>query len=357
MMYSFENRKKKKKSSIPETPEKNLGKNISLSSLDDVNCKQYIGPVNKNYTERINYSESKKREKMKSVIKTQTSKKRSSPNKISQIKMDTGLIEIGYDEKNKQTIFSFVRDKQITKNDRVIEKHTKFKKVHHNEKFYSNEESFTLDSVEFRTKSYKSKSLFNEQFEELSNKSDDDTTVDKVVPFKDTNYEKRQRDLVNKDKNESNIDRSEKHTAMNMLSNLKQIKDYKKMQLEKDVRKAILEAREKINSNSIIDDDYIIYLKKKWLALQNDNKPIEPSNIGFNKEENIETDIPETFAEETNINSNEDKDEKVFADGDENPNNNANSKDNANSFKKVIEEVTEDDKDELNHSAEVDDSE
>lgn len=355
-MYSFENRKKKKKSSIPEIPEKNLGKNISLSSLDDVNCKQYIGPVNKNYTERINYSESKKREKMKSVIKTQTSKKRSSPNKISQIKMDTGLIEIGYDEKNKQTIFSFVRDKQITKNDRVIEKHTKFKKVHHNEKFYSNEESFTLDSVEFRTKSYKSKSLFNEQFEELSNKSDDDTTVDKVVPFKDTNYEKRQRDLINKDKNESNIDRSEKHTAMNMLSNLKQIKDYKKMQLEKDVRKAILEAREKINSNSIIDDDYIIYLKKKWLALQNDNKPIEPSNIGFNKEENIETDIPKTFAEETNINSNEDKDEKVFADGDENPNNNANSKDNANSFKKVIEEVTEDDKDELNHSAEVDDS-
>lgn len=356
-MYSFENRKKKKKSSIPQIPEKNLGKNISLSSLDDVNCKQYIGPVNKNYTERINYSESKKREKMKSVIKTQTSKKRSSPNKISQIKMDTGLIEIGYDEKNKQTIFSFVRDKQITKNDRVIEKHTKFKKVHHNEKFYSNEESFTLDSVEFRTKSYKSKSLFNEQFEELSNKSDDDTTVDKVVPFKDTNYEKRQRDLINKDKNESNIDRSEKHTAMNMLSNLKQIKDYKKMQLEKDVRKAILEAREKINSNSIIDDDYIIYLKKKWLALQNDNKPIEPSNIGFNKEENIETDIPKTFSEETNINSNEDKDEKVFADGDENPNNNANSKDNANSFKKVVEEVTEDDKDELNHSAEVDDSE
>lgn len=355
-MYSFENRKKKKKSSIPQIPEKNLGKNISLSSLDDVNCKQYIGPVNKNYTERINYSESKKREKMKSVIKTQTSKKRSSPNKISQIKMDTGLIEIGYDEKNKQTIFSFVRDKQITKNDRVIEKHTKFKKVHHNEKFYSNEESFTLDSVEFRTKSYKSKSLFNEQFEELSNKSDDDTTVDKVVPFKDTNYEKRQRDLINKDKNESNIDRSEKHTAMNMLSNLKQIKDYKKMQLEKDVRKAILEAREKINSNSIIDDDYIIYLKKKWLALQNDNKPIEPSNIGFNKEENIETYIPKTFAEETNINSNEDKDEKVFADGDENPNN-ANSKDNANFFKKVVEEVTEDDKDELNHSAEVDDSE
>ena len=356
MMYSFENRKKKKKSSIPQIPEKNLGKNISLSSLDDVNCKQYIGPVNKNYTERINYSESKKREKMKSVIKTQTSKKRSSPNKISQIKMDTGLIEIGYDEKNKQTIFSFVRDKQITKNDRVIEKHTKFKKVHHNEKFYSNEESFTLDSVEFRTKSYKSKSLFNEQFEELSNKSDDDTTVDKVVPFKDTNYEKRQRDLINKDKNESNIDRSEKHTAMNMLSNLKQIKDYKKMQLEKDVRKAILEAREKINSNSIIDDDYIIYLKKKWLALQNDNKPIEHSNIGFNKEENIETDIPKTFAEETNINSNEDKDEKIFADGDENPND-ANSKDNANSFKKVVEEVTEDDKDELNHSAEVDDSE
>lgn len=355
-MYSFENRKKKKKSSIPQIPEKNLGKNISLSSLDDVNCKQYIGPVNKNYTERINYSESKKREKMKSVIKTQTSKKRSSPNKISQIKMDTGLIEIGYDEKNKQTIFSFVRDKQITKNDRVIEKHTKFKKVHHNEKFYSNEESFTLDSVEFRTKSYKSKSLFNEQFEELSNKSDVDTTVDKVVPFKDTNYEKRQRDLVNKDKNESNIDRSEKHTAMNMLSNLKQIKDYKKMQLEKDVRKAILEAREKINSNSIIDDDYIIYLKKKWLALQNDNKPIEHSNIGFNKEENIETDIPKTFAEETNINSNEDKDEKIFADGDENPND-ANSKDNANSFKKVVEEVTEDDKDELNHSAEVDDSE
>lgn len=355
-MYSFENRKKKKKSSIPQIPEKNLGKNISLSSLDDLNCKQYIGPVNKNYTERINYSESKKREKMKSVIKTQTSKKRSSPNKISQIKMDTGLIEIGYDEKNKQTIFSFVRDKQITKNDRVIEKHTKFKKVHHNEKFYSNEESFTLDSVEFRTKSYKSKSLFNEQFEELSNKSDDDTTVDKVVPFKDTNYEKRQRDLINKDKNESNIDRSEKHTAMNMLSNLKQIKDYKKMQLEKDVRKAILEAREKINSNSIIDDDYIIYLKKKWLALQNDNKPIEPSNICFNKEENIETDIPKTFAEETNINSNEDKDEKVFADGDENPNN-ANSKDNANFFKKVVEEVTEDDKDELNHSAEVDDSE
>ena len=355
-MYSFENRKKKKKSSIPQIPEKNLGKNISLSSLDDLNCKQYIGPVNKNYTERINYSESKKREKMTSVIKTQTSKKRSGPNKISQIKMDTGLIEIGYDEKNKQTIFSFVRDKQITKNDRVIEKHTKFKKVHHNEKFYSNEESFTLDSVEFRTKSYKSKSLFNEQFEELSNKSDDDTTVYKVVPFKDTNYEKRQRDLINKDKNESNIDRSEKHTAMNMLSNLKQIKDYKKMQLEKDVRKAILEAREKINSNSIIDDDYIIYLKKKWLALQNDNKPIEPSNIGFNKEENIETDIPKTFAEETNINSNEDKDEKVFADGDENPNN-ANSKDNANFFKKVVEEVTEDDKDELNHSAEVDDSE
>lgn len=355
-MYSFENRKKKKKSSIPQIPEKNLGENISLSSLDDLNCKQYIGPVNKNYTERINYSESKKREKMTSVIKTQTSKKRSGPNKISQIKMDTGLIEIGYDEKNKQTIFSFVRDKQIRKNDRVIEKHTKFKKVHHNEKFYSNEESFTLDSVEFRTKSYKSKSLFNEQFEELSNKSDDDTTVDKVVPFKDTNYEKRQRDLVNKDKNESNIDRSEKHTAMNVLSNLKQIKDYKKMQLEKDVRKAILEAREKINSNSIIDDDYIIYLKKKWLALQNDNKPIEPSNIGFNKEENIETDIPKTFAEETNINSNEDKDEKVFADGDENPND-ANSKDNANSFKKVVEEVTEDDKDELNHSAEVDDSE
>ena len=52
MMYSFENQKKKKKSSIPQIPEKNLGKNISLSSLDDLNCKQYIGPVNKNYTEK-----------------------------------------------------------------------------------------------------------------------------------------------------------------------------------------------------------------------------------------------------------------------------------------------------------------
>ena len=352
-MYSFENRKKKKKSSIPQIPEKNLGKNISLSSLDDVNCKQYIGPVNKNYTERINYSESKKREKMKSVIKTQTSKKRSSPNKISQIKMDTGLIEIGYDEKDKQTIFSFVRDKQIKKNDRVIEKHTKFKKVHNNEKFYSNEKSFTLDSVEFRTKYYKSRSLFNEQFEELSRKNDGNTTVDKVIPFKNTNYEKRQRDLINEDKNESNINRSEKHTAMSMLSNLR----------HRGIRKAILEAREEINSNGIINDDYIIYLKKKWLTIQNNNKPIEYSNVGFNEKEDLETDIPKTFDEKTNMNNNEDKNEKVFADGDENPNNNANSKDNVSSFKKVIEEITNDsediadNKDELNHSVEVDDSE
>lgn len=355
-MYSFENQKKKKKSSIPQIPEKNLGENISLSSLDDLNCKQYIGSVDRNCTSRLNYVKSKDQEKMESVKRSQTSKKEDSPDKVSQIDMDTGLIEVGYDKKNKQTIFSFIRDKQITENSRVIEKHTKSKKVHNNEKFYSNEKSFTLDSVEFKTKSYKSRSMFNEQFEELSRKNDENTTVDKVVPFKNTNYEKRQRDLINKDKNESNINRSEKHTAMNVLSNLKQIKDYKKMQLEKNVRKAILEAREKINSNSIIDDDYIIYLKKKWLALQNDNKPIEPSNIGFNKEENIETDIPKTFAEETNINSNEDKDEKVFDDGDENPNNNANSKDNASSFKKVVEEFTEDAKDELNHSAEVDDS-
>lgn len=362
MLYSSKNRKKEK-SSIPEIPEENLGKNISLSSLDDINCKQYIGPVNRNYTERINYSGSKRQEKMKSVKKSQTSEKKNSPNKVSQIKMDTGLIEIGYDEKDKQTIFSFVRDKQIKKNDRVIEKHTKFKKVHNNEKFYSNEKSFTLDSVEFRTKYYKSRSLFNEQFEELSRKNDGDTTVDKVIPFKNTNYEKRQRDLINENKNESNINRSEKHTAMSMLSNLRQIKDYKKMQLEEGIRKAILEAREEINSNGIINDDYIIYLKKKWLTIQNNNKPIEYSNVGFNEKEDLETNIPKTFDEKTNLNNSEDKNEKVFADGDENPNNNANSKDNVSSFKKVIEEITndsediEDNKDELNHSVEVDDSE
>lgn len=343
-MYSSKKRKKDKKLSTPKVPEQKLEKDISLSSLDDVNCKQYIGPLDRKYTERFQYTKSDKKEKMESIKKTQTSKKNEGLDKVSQIKMDTGIIEVGYDKDDKQIVFSFVKGRYLKERNRVIEERTKYKKVHASEKFKSVDDSFSGGSIEFKSNLYKSRAMLTKQFRKFSNDNDEDTTVDKVIPFKNTDYEEDQKEQVSEMKSESNTNRSEKHTAMSMLSNSKRVKDYKKMQLENDIETAVSRAREQIEHDSIINDDYIIYLKKKWLALQSSNEPIEHPNTDFNKDDNILEDIDNEayttigFSRGVNIDNSETEEYKSGATGEDDSDDSGNSKNRKNFFERVIEE-------------------
>lgn len=405
-MYFSKNRKKTKKTSTPEVPEKKLGKDISLSSLDDLNCKHYIGPIDKRYTERFQYTKSDRKDKMESIKKTQTSKKSEGLDKVSQIRMDTGIIEIGYDKDTEQVVFSFVKDRYFKEQNRVIEDSTKYKKVYESEKFNSVDDSFTTGSIEFKSSLYKSRAMLSEQFKKLSNDNDEYTTVDKVVPFKNTDYEERRINQIRESKSESNVDRTEKHTAMSMLSNSKQIKEYKGKQLEKDFEKAVLKAREKIKNDGIINDDYIIYLKKKWLALQGVSEPIKPLNTNSNKEDNIleelnnevyakrenkdansnaynndvntkenvsenndrkgagqhvQTETSQVFGRKSNIDNSESEKGKGVAAGVDDSDNNGNSKNGTNFFEEFMEGITGDSsvkkgtksKSESNHSIEA----
>ena len=147
-------------------------------------------------------------------------------------------------------------------------------------------------------------------------------------------------------------------------------KDYKKMQLENDIETAVSKAREQIEHDSIInDDDYIIYLKKKWLALQNSNEPIEHPNTDFNKDDNILEDIDNEayttigFSRGVNIDNSETEEYKSGATGEDDSDDSGNSKNKKNFFERVIEEdsggssVKNSKENKSDHSAKFDNSE
>lgn len=288
MLHSSKNRNSKKKSSLSSTKRiRQTGDNFHLSQLGNPNTSGYLGDVKTAIPEKLRY---KKQEIEKKDILTKMDTVKSSDNmgaeknapfKIGEIKLDTGILEVGYDDEKQDIVFSFAYYNAADRDKMVYESMPTKTLGNNAEWFRSQSQQFSGKSVDFRTH-FENYYRVNDDFIKLSNEKSHNSTIDNVIPFIQHKDEQNKIDELRTMKSSDTKDRANIHNAITGVETLKTQKDQRKIDFIQKFTKAVKDATE-IKHKFINKDDYILYLKKKWLMMY------EESNIG-NPDDNTNND-------------------------------------------------------------------
>lgn len=270
MFYSSKNKSSKDKSFSTKRV-KQSGDSLTLSQLGNPNTSGYLQGVKTSVPEKLKYKQ-QEIEKKASLTKMKTVRssenmgaEKHAPIKIGEIKLDTGLLEVGYDDKSGEIVFSFAHFNASKKDKMVYENKPTRTQGDNSEWFRSQSQDFVGNSVDFRT-NLEQYNRINKDFSKLSNERSHNTTIDKVIPFIQHNDEMNKIEELRNEKSKSNKDRSNIHDAISGVERLKNQKDQRKIDFVQKFTKAVKEASE-IKHKFINRDDYILYIKKKWLMM------------------------------------------------------------------------------------------
>lgn len=305
MEFSRESKKPKNISSSKRPETKNrVGKNISVSSWNNPDIKQYIGARKDTIlsTEHVRYTKLKKNENeqekkkekssfFKGFFKKKTAAIEKNIEKISYIELDTGTIEIGYDKKKDEVILTFMYDTKreeihAAKAKNENEKEKEDSDIEHENSvegkkvitIYGNIRSGSnikksgtvtircgtnniLESI--RKELYSDKKVNGKPRGSKSSQRNNLYLIEKIIPFSDTNYEERKRKEISEEKSKSKTDRSNMHNAMTVLQNVEAAKKYKEMQLAKCIQNASQVAKKYKSGRTNISGYYMEILEKE----------------------------------------------------------------------------------------------
>lgn len=232
-------------------------------------CEKYINKVK--VSEKLQYKETKdKNEKMSSVKKTSSNSNDSEKDvkknrKIGEIKLDTGVIEVGYDEEKDKIIVSFVQegDNQVSR--QVNEASATSHQVYGAEKFQSNDRAFYGGAMSIKYNIEKPELAIKEQFKKISDDLGGKTTVDEVIPFNQTKQETSQIENLKDLKSNNSNDRSNIHSAISKTNELKNIKGQQSLSFNQKIDKAVKDVKFKSKDSDNKNDAYLLYLLRKRL--------------------------------------------------------------------------------------------
>lgn len=282
-MSLYESLKRDKKMALNQKG-KSFSNAIDYSSLAQKSSQRYRSdPFCSNIERFRDKDDMNPREKLKKVKPTSGKSLKSPPNKIGEIKLNTGLVEIGYDPKKDEIVLTFTEKHTRTKNSRqLIEGDTVKRSITNgSERFMTNDKSFLGGANVLRSDASHDLVYIEQQMDKFSDDEQNLTTMDDVLDFRQTSKSKKESSLPTQDKN---------------------FKEEKSFLFRQKFFKAVNQAKQTAREmkSKARDDIIFLYMLKKRLA--------EEDIENVKGLEDIEKELKEQEKQEQ---ENQDKEEKI----------------------------------------------
>ena len=247
---------------------KAAGDHETVSARTDPRTGGYLEDLNFESTESIRFHPSKTPGKrQQSVRPSCCAAEEELPMLSGEMEFTTGKAEIGYDDKKHQTVFSFMRHQTDSQGREVQENKARVRNIQGQEKVRSNDEDFAQGAVGLRCEAARSPKEVMRRMGTFSAREDRDTTMDRVLPFQRTDKERAKVKELQEMEHDNADDRTSIHSAASSAAAFAQKKRQKQMDFRKKFAKAVNENKKEATAK----DDYLLYIKKKWEAMLEEN--------------------------------------------------------------------------------------
>ena len=213
---------------------------------------------------------------MRSVKPSCCASREELPLLTGQMNLSTGKAEIGYDQKKKDMVFSFVRHENDAQGREIQENKARVRTIHGRDRFRSNDEDFSQGAMGLRCEAARSPKLVMRRLGAMSAREGGETTMDRVLPFQRVDKEESRIRQLRRMEHENLDDRSSIHSAASGVSAFKARKQQKQTEFRKKFAKAVRQAQEHTRT-----DDYQIYLRKKREAMIEEYRLEHPFAAGL----------------------------------------------------------------------------
>jgi len=181
------------------------------------------------------------------------------PRLVGRFQLATGKAEVGYDEKKRDMVFSFVRHENDQEGREVVESRARVRGRQGRDRFQSNDEGFSTGAMEFRCEAGRTPQKIMRRFGQLSAQAGGGTTMDRVLPFQRSREDRTQARQLQALEHTSKDDRTSIHGAASAAAALAAKKEQKQREFRVKFAKAAARAKHYART-----EDYQLYLKKKW---------------------------------------------------------------------------------------------
>ncbi len=248
---------------------KAAGDHETLSARGNEATGRYIEDLNTETAESIRFKPAPSEDSRISSVKPSCCARRDElPRLAGQVQLTTGKAEIGYDEKKKDMVFSFVRHENDEQGREVLENRARVRTLHDKDRFRSNDGSFSTGAMEMRCEAARSTKTVMRRFGSMSAREGGETTMDRVAPFQRVDRERDRVRQLNALEHGARSDRSSIHSAATAAAVLAAKKEQRQMDFKKKFAKITERARQHTKS-----DDYQLYIKRKWEMMRGEGMP------------------------------------------------------------------------------------
>lgn len=221
---------------------------------------QYLQGLNCETSERIRFCPASKEDSRVSSVKPSCCAARSElPRLAGQLQLTTGKAEIGYDEKKRDMVFSFVRHENDQEGREVVESRARVRGIQGRDRFRSNDEAFSTGAMELRCDAAHTPRKVMSRFGRMSAQTAGDSTMDRVLPFQRSREERERARELRALEHSSQDGRTDIHSAASAAAALAAKKEQKQREFRVKFVKAVARAKQYTRT----DDDQL-YIKKKW---------------------------------------------------------------------------------------------
>lgn len=293
-MFQSENAQKQRKETAARRKwAKAAGDHETVSARDNAATGKYIQDLNYETSESIRFKPAVSSDSRVSSVKPSCCARRDElPKLAGQVQLTTGKTEIGYDEKSHDMVFSFVRHENDAEGREVLENKARVRTLHDKDRVRSNDQDFATGAMEMRCEAARSAKTVMRRFGSMSSREGGDTTMDRVVPFERVDRERSKLRELQALEHQSDDDRTNIHSAASAVAALAAKKQQKQREYRKKFFKAVEQAKENTKT-----DDYQLYIRKKWEAMQEEN--LLDDLFGTGERESVETVAPEKEKNDT----------------------------------------------------------
>ncbi|MEY8318778.1 hypothetical protein AALB19_15895 [Oscillospiraceae bacterium 50-58] len=229
---------------------KAAGDHEVVSALGKESTEQYLRGLDCETSQRIQFRPSEKEGARMSSVKPSCCAYRSElPRLTGQLQLTTGRADIGFDEKKKNMVFSFVRHENDAEGREVVENRARVQGIQGRERFRSNDEDFSTGAMALRCEAARTPKMVMNRFGCMSARNRGETTMDRVLPFQNTRREwKRVKELFALEHRSRN-DRTGIHGAASASAALAGKKEQKQREFRVKFAKAVDRAKEHVRTD------------------------------------------------------------------------------------------------------------
>lgn len=240
---------------------------------------RYLQGLNCETSERIRFRPGAEDSRVDSVKPSCCAARSEQPRLAGELQLTTGKAEIGYDEKKRDMVFSFVRHENDEEGREVVESRARVRGVQGRDRFRSNDEEFSTGAMELRCDAAHTPRMVMNRFGRMSAQTEGDSTMDRVLPFQQSREERKRAGELRALEHQSKDDRTSIHGAASAAAALAAKKEQKQREFRVKFAKAVAQAKQYTRT-----DDYQLYIKKKWEEMRREAMAEELTLPGWAEE-------------------------------------------------------------------------